>query len=59
MAEAVAAGHAGREVLALAVVANPAAGLAPHALTHEEVTGAMAEASDRVVALLAGIVAAW
>ena len=57
--EAMAANHAGMEVLALAVVANPAAGLAEAPLAHAEVTAAMAAAATRVVSMVSGVVAAW
>ncbi len=56
--ESIAAGHAGLGVLALAVVANPAAGLHLGTLTHVEVTEAMAEASGRVSNLIVQIVEA-
>ena len=57
--EAIAASHAGLEVLALAVVANPAAGLAPEILTHADVTAAMAAAADQLGTLLEGVIARW
>lgn len=57
--EAVAAAHAGREVLGMSVVANAAAGLVPRPLSHEEVTRAMQEAGGAVSALLAAVVARW
>lgn len=57
--EAVAAGHAGMEVLAISVVSNPAAGLSVERLEHEDVTKAMHAAGNRVVDLLHRIVAAW
>lgn len=57
--EAIAAGHAGMEVLALSVVANAAAGLSESALTHQEVTEAMSAAAPRFVNLLRHIVETW
>jgi purine-nucleoside phosphorylase len=54
--EAIAAGHAGLEVLGLAVVSNPAAGLTQEELTHSDVTAAMNAAGARVCALLSEIV---
>lgn len=57
--EAIAANHAGMEILALSVVSNPAAGMSRSPLNHEEVTQAMADAGERVVSLLEGLVAAW
>lgn len=57
--EAMAANHAGMEILALAVVANPAAGLSATPLNHAEVTEAMRAAAGEVVALLEGLVPEW
>jgi len=57
--EAIAAAHAGMELLVLGVVANPGAGLSPDHLTHADVTAAMTAAGASVVNLLSGIVAAW
>jgi purine-nucleoside phosphorylase len=57
--EAIAASHAGLEVLALAVVSNLAAGLHRGELTHEDVTASMAAASDSLCALLTGVVSRW
>lgn len=57
--EAVAAGHAGLEVLALAVIANPAAGLTPDELTHADVTQAMANAAVRLGDLIETVIARW
>lgn len=57
--EVIALAHAGREVLALSVVANAAAGLTEERLTHADVTAAMAAAGAGVARLVAGIVAAW
>lgn len=57
--EVIAAAHAGFEVLALAVVANPAAGLTPDRLTHADVTVAMYAAAEDVVALLTGVIEGW
>ncbi len=55
VSESIAAGHAGLAVLALAVVANPAAGLHEGTLTHVEVTEAMGAASGRLSALVVQI----
>lgn len=57
--EAIAAHHAGVEVLAISVVANAAAGLTSEALEHADVTAAMNAAGARVVDLLRRVVAAW
>ncbi len=57
--EAMAANHAGMDLLALSVVANPAAGLSAVPLTHVEVTDAMRDAAGDVVSLLQGVVRAW
>lgn len=57
--EAVAAGHAGLEVLAISVVANLAAGLSEGALAHSDVTAEMHLAGARVARLLEGVVARW
>lgn len=44
--EVIAARHAGMRVLAISCVANPAAGMAPGELTHDEVTAAVASKRD-------------
>jgi purine-nucleoside phosphorylase len=54
--EAIAARHLGAEVLAISLVTNLAAGLAPAELDHAEVTAAGQAAATRMGALLAGIV---
>jgi purine-nucleoside phosphorylase len=54
--EAIAARHLGAEVLAISLVTNLAAGLAPQELDHAEVTAAGQAAAARMGALLAGIV---
>jgi purine-nucleoside phosphorylase len=54
--EAIAAHHLGAEVLAISLVTNLAAGLAPTELDHAEVTAAGQAAAARMGALLAGIV---
>jgi len=54
--EAIAARHLGAEVLAISLVTNLAAGLAPAELDHAEVTAAGQAAAARMGALLAGIV---
>ncbi|MSP56610.1 MAG: purine-nucleoside phosphorylase [Myxococcales bacterium] len=55
VSESIAAGHAGLDVLALAVVANAGAGLHAGALTHVEVTEAMAAASGRLIQLVVAL----
>lgn len=57
--EAIAASHAGLEVLALAVVSNLAAGLHDGELTHEDVTASMAAAAGNLCEILSGIVSQW
>jgi purine-nucleoside phosphorylase len=54
--EAIAARHLGAEVLAISLVTNLAAGLAPAELDHAEVTAAGQAAAARMGELLAGIV---
>ncbi|MCV2393507.1 purine-nucleoside phosphorylase [Actinotalea sp. M2MS4P-6] len=54
--EAIAARHAGLEVLAISLVTNQAAGISPVPLSHEEVIEAGREAGPRISALLAEIV---
>jgi purine-nucleoside phosphorylase len=46
--EVIAARHAGLKVLGLSLVANPAAGIAPTPLCHEDVTAAAAAGSGRM-----------
>jgi purine-nucleoside phosphorylase len=53
--EAIAARHLGAEVLAISLVTNLAAGLAPAGLDHAEVTAAGKAAAGRMGALLADI----
>lgn len=53
--EAIAARHAGLEVLGISLVTNPAAGISPAALSHEEVIAAGKAAQDRIGTLLATI----
>jgi len=53
--EAIAARHLGAEVLAISLVTNPAAGLAPHGLDHAEVVAAGQAAAGRMGALLAQV----
>ncbi len=57
--EAIAARHAGMEVLAFAVVSNAAAGLGAAELTHAEVTEACRQAAGRLGALLVRVVEQW
>ena len=54
--EAIAARQAGLEVLGISLVTNPAAGISPTPLDHEEVLAAGRAAADRVGALLAEVV---
>ncbi|WP_028047446.1 purine-nucleoside phosphorylase [Cellulomonas sp. URHE0023] len=54
--EAIAARHAGLEVLGISLVTNLAAGISPDPLSHEEVLEAGAAAGPRISALLAEIV---
>lgn len=54
--EAIVARHAGIEVLAVAVVANLAAGLSPTPLSHEEVMEAGHQAAPRFRALLDAVI---
>jgi purine-nucleoside phosphorylase len=53
--EAIAARHLGAEVLAISLVSNLAAGLAPHGLDHAEVVAAGRAAAGRMGSLLAGL----
>jgi purine-nucleoside phosphorylase len=53
--EAIAARHLGAEVLAISLVSNLAAGLAPHGLDHGEVVAAGQAAAGRMGSLLAGL----
>jgi purine-nucleoside phosphorylase len=53
--EAIAARHLGAEVLAISLVSNLAAGLAPHGLDHVEVVAAGQAAAGRMGSLLAGL----
>jgi purine-nucleoside phosphorylase len=53
--EAIAAKHLGAEVLAISLVSNLAAGLAPSGLDHLEVVAAGRAAAGRMGALLAGL----
>jgi purine-nucleoside phosphorylase len=54
--EAVVARHAGIEVLALALVTNPAAGVTASPISHDEVLAAGRAATPRLGALIAGVV---
>jgi purine-nucleoside phosphorylase len=54
--EAIAARHAGLEVLGISLVTNPAAGISPVPLSHEEVLEAGQAAADRCGRLLAAVV---
>ena len=53
--EAIAARHAGLEILGMSLVTNAAAGISPAALSHEEVLGAGRAAGPRISRLLADI----
>jgi purine-nucleoside phosphorylase len=53
--EAIAARHLGAEVVAISLVSNLAAGLAPHGLDHAEVVAAGKAAADQMGTLLANI----
>lgn len=54
--EAIAAREAGMEVLGLSLITNPAAGISPTPLNHEEVIAAGKAAEDRLARLLADAV---
>ena len=54
--EAIAARHAGLEILGLSLVTNPAAGISAVPLAHEEVLEAGRAAGPRISRLLAEIV---
>jgi purine-nucleoside phosphorylase len=54
--EAIAARHAGLEVLGISLVTNAAAGISPTPLSHEEVIEAGRAAADRCGRLLAAVV---
>jgi len=54
--EAIAARHAGLEVLGLSLVTNLAAGVGTHPLSHDEVIEAGRTAAPRISRLLADIV---
>jgi len=56
--EVIAARHAGLAVLGLSLVANPAAGVNPGPLRHEDVTRAAAAGADALGRLIVAIVAA-
>lgn len=56
--EAIAGCHAGIEVMAVAIVTNPAAGMSEEVLAHEDVTRATKAAAADVRALLRAVVAA-
>ena len=55
--EAIAARHVGLEVLGISLVTNPAAGISPDPLSHEEVIAAGKAAAERCGRLLADVVA--
>ncbi len=53
--ETIAARHVGLDVLGISLVTNLAAGLSPVPLSHAAVVDAAAEAEDRIVALIGGV----
>jgi len=53
--EAIAARHAGLEILGMSLVTNPAAGISPNPLSHGEVLQAGRDAEGRLSTLLAAI----
>jgi purine-nucleoside phosphorylase len=55
--EAIAARHAGLEILGISLVTNLAAGISPDPLSHAEVIEAGQQAGPRISRLLADIVA--
>ncbi len=55
--EAIAARQAGMEILGMSLITNPAAGISPTPLSHEEVIQAGRDAESRISELLARIVA--
>ena len=57
--EVIGAVHAGLRVVAVAIASNFAAGLAPAALRHDEVTEVVGEAADRVARLLESLASRW
>jgi len=54
--EVIAARHAGLQILGLSLVANPAAGVEPAPLRHEDVTDAAAAGTKKMGSLLAAII---
>ena len=56
--EAIAARHVGLDVLGISLVTNPAAGISPTPLNHEEVIAAGKAAAQRCGRLLADVVTA-
>jgi len=56
--EVITARHAGVAVLGLSLVANPAAGVGPGKLRHEDVTRAAAAGAEALGRLIAAVVAA-
>jgi purine-nucleoside phosphorylase len=53
--EAIAARHLGAEVLGISLVTNPAAGLSPSPLDHEEVVRVATASATRIGELLAAL----
>ncbi len=53
--EAISARHCGLKVVGFSIVTNLAAGLADHALSHEETLAVAAQAADRLQRLLSGL----
>jgi purine-nucleoside phosphorylase len=56
--EAIAARHAGMRVAAISCITNPAAGLSPEPLDHEEVMEVGARVRETMSELLSGFLAA-
>ena len=53
--EAISARHCGLKVIGFSIVTNLAAGLADHALSHEETLAVAVQAADRLQRLLSGL----
>lgn len=55
--EAIAARHMGREILGVSLITNPAAGVSPKPLSHEEVKEAADRAGEKFLRLIRAVVA--
>ncbi len=55
--EVIAARHMGMRVLGVSCITNLAAGISPHALSHDEVTDTATRVRERFVGLLSGVLA--